>query len=1178
MSATRDVITRIETYLGSTTDTCEKCVSDILQLDISVQSLSCILWTFISITNTNGPYNEDAQKSLFLLCGELSYQLPELKNYLFICLDMINIKKIGLESMEQFQKYSSSLRYQSIQINRSQSLSQRPEGFSNLIVALLQDENPDLKEIIGKFALDPCAVILLIFDLLEHQTNGDSARFYKLLNEFDLNQVLNFILYKSETGFHPGIIGYLFYLFNENVIDFPQQLKILKHLKGLLVNLRKNYYQSVNSFCAELAKPKTYFPSQPKSQQRTPAYRKAENEYLQAKEILYKSPYIEMMLRSLNEKSIKKFIQYDPCSIPSVAKFVTQLLLQRVIDDPNNFLADKNNIEMLSNLSCHCTDSKLLALVCKLDNVPPYVYSNFILPSLNFMQNISWPLSFLIFDGLKKFPFEVRCQIYEKYTSNIEQICDLKILVSHIKGRMLNVSKRLAGDSASRYSGKVAKQFMRAPHVVAQVYFEMVTNFSNTPEFLVISLGDISVLALDFLLWIFTKNLPFDKVPSWINKASEFFGKLAADQYSLMDLSAFLKIIKIGLSKKSISHAIMLSHFIRSMTGIGYSGFLLQNEIQIRTGENLPRLNLRLKSLNENQETLLDRSSYLTKIFLDDDLGLHMLSYLDNMYQSIYLSKNVSEEFLNLIDNIRFTFLSLCEFLTFDNLTPIDLIQKFSFSYFSAFHINCNKDCDIDFLASENISKSLFSYFWKYTIKHLRVPKTKFEELIKDINKIIDEIKEENDDKTTYQLIQMQIQTNQEKQMKYVEAFKEKIKSVCNDWFNNENDYISFVRYCIIPRSTFSQMDAIYTAAFINRIAHLSSSFSLEKLFDYILLNIHFIIYSCTYEESRCFGLFFKKILKLVNKREEEFHIHEKLMEKVELLLKKRSSLLNVIRFLNEILKYFPLKKEHKEKILSLLDINENNSIFKTFKNIVKGSLKNEYISPIQKNKLHNNASNESEIITEDNANNKEDRKATKETDSLQENNLQEGEEKPEEVDKAKKSEADKLEESKESEADKLEEPKELEADKLEKPKELEADKPEESKESQTDKPEETKGSEADKQEETKKSETTKQEETKKLETNRQREPRKPEINRQEESKRNEYYRRETRPQNDYRKDQFRYDTSRERNNRYYQGPVRSVSKPNISQRYQRDEQDRKDNYYQRSIHGGDYYDHYYRQ
>ncbi|KAH0794132.1 THO complex subunit 2 [Histomonas meleagridis] len=958
MSSKNQIISSLNFFLRNGNQKIEEFATEILQNQTTPLELSSILWTFLSLIKSNGPFGPDSLKLFYGLCFELTTQFPDLTSYLFLTFDRTDINKIGLKDSVQFIGYYAPSLKQTFQFTKYQLFEQNPEGFSNLVTALFQNPIPDLNPIIGRFSLDPDSIILFLFDFLSLQS--DSKRYYPILKNFSIDHVISLLLYKLDKGFDAGLISLLFYFFDEGIIPQEQQWSIVNQLKGLLTNLKSNYSNAINLFCVELEKSKTYLPGEPKELQRTAIYKQREMEYRSAKEILYNSPHIQMMLQTININSIRKFSQIDPCSIPHVADYVTGFLLNELNSDPESFLENPLNIEMLTLLSCHCTDPQLVALICRLDNLPIHLYSNFILPSMCQMKDISWQLSNIIFSSLKKYSFKVRCQIYEKFSEACNQIPDMKLLSAHVKGRMSSISRRIAGDSAPKFSRKVAWQFMRAPHIVTKLYFSMVTDFNQPipPKFLVLSLTDVSILSLDFLMWEFLKNIPTDRVPPWINNVGMFMALLAADQYISFDIVSYLIEIRDGLSKRSISHSRILASFITTLTNYEYKGNLTNSEIELRTGENLSRLLLRYNSLNENNETFVERSSYLTNILLgNNNLGLTILSLLDNMHDNLYLNDNFTNEIniLDDLDNIKFTFLTVCEFISFDNLSPNDLIEQFSFSLPSAFHIVCDKTsdrCNAESLAPEGISKALFSYFWRYELKHFHVPKITFENLIESIKKKIDELSknEDNNSICDYQLIEMQIESNKDKQENYVQSLQEEIITICDDWFSDFNSYELFVRYCIVPRSLLSQIDAIYSGIFINRMAHWCHSFSLIDFIRSVFKCLHFIIYSSTYEESRCFGFFVRKILSLVHNREEEIETHEILIQKVRLIFEKKSTFLNVVAFLSQIIKYFPLKTDHKRAILDLLEEipEENMNRIRTYKDKLSTMLKTEYVSPIQ--------------------------------------------------------------------------------------------------------------------------------------------------------------------------------------------------------------------------------------
>ena len=91
-----------------------------------------------------------------------------------------------------------------------------------------------------------------------------------------------------------------------------------------------------------------------------------------------------------------------------------------------------------------------------------------------------------------------------------------------------------------------------------------------------------------------------------------------------------------------------------------------------------------------------------------------------------------------------------------------------------------------------------------------------------------------------------------------------------------------------------------------------------------------------------------KKVLGLVHNREEEIEAHKIIMQKVKLIFEKKSALWNLIAFLSQIMKYFPLNTDHRKMVLSLLESipKEDTLRIRTYKDKLRTASKNEYISP----------------------------------------------------------------------------------------------------------------------------------------------------------------------------------------------------------------------------------------
>jgi hypothetical protein len=295
---------------------------------------------------------------------------------------------------------------------------------------------------------------------------------------------------------------------------------------------------------------------------------------------------------------------------------------------------------------------------------------------------------------------------------------------------------------------------------------------------------------------------------------------------------------------------------------------------------------------------------------------LEFLSCLDAIHNRIL---DITSDQL---DVIRFAFLTVCEYVGYEDLSPLTLVRDRGFSPTSAFHITRgHRSRDGEMLAVDGIPPPLFAFFWSSDLGDFQVPKEEFDRVEGLIQKARGELKDNEDLMLALELDLLDLQKNRRDQTQRVQKNYAELPGMSAHWFDDPSVYDRLVENCIIPRTILSQFDALYAARFVNVIARTSRSFSLRLFFESFLRPFHFLVFSATHEETSSFGILLSKLLKIVKDRDEEEIAHNLLMEKVRLLLARRrlSALGNTISLLSALPKYFPVTPEHIEEIRGLV-------------------------------------------------------------------------------------------------------------------------------------------------------------------------------------------------------------------------------------------------------------------
>lgn len=955
MSEFNDFAQRIQQFLETDGSDVKTLAKDLTESKLTHEQIMGLLWTFLSLSKSASLFNENSANLICMILYEIAEINSDFTNLLYITLDKADLDRINVDStLIDKVNFNKSLRIctsKKYNITKYQYMDKNPEGFACLLLALMKNRADDLVQIIGEHNLDPDSVLLILIDLIGFKNEEGTKKFYNMLPQFDVNRTINMLVKKIDENYMPGHIRILFYLFDSGMIPIEKQISILSHLSSVLEKLQSLLSEATDDFCKYIRKARTIFPGEPKH---SSEWEKLHKAYLEARDTLYKSPYFRIEFSEIEIDKIFKYAKYDPCSIPKLAEYVTNYLLESLEEDPENFFQNETNMLLIPILSCHCTSNKLIAKICQLNEIPAHVFVNLILPVMS-MSNCGWQLSEKIYDKMSSlFTFSERCQIYRRLDSVYSVLPELRIISASAQGKIANIKKRMT-TSNNQNSYKFSKFIIKAPHVASNELISYIKTNKPTPpvDVLIRVLCDSSRFAIDIIFWRFTdavENIKYNSKSElemlpptftlWPKYISQFLGKLALDNFYSFDLSGYLNFIIKGLKQQKISHVCLFSHLLSEITGISYNAQMTESDIEIYSGESLYQTMQYIESKNKNQQI---RDSFKEMLLSEENnFALDIFCSLDSMHCSlkfidVFPDTNIARD---RVDDIQSTFLSLCEFLESNNWSATELVTKYHFSYPSAFHISRENSeiegSDIETLMPEKIPSDLFASFWKYGLKDLHYPDEKFKETIQKIDDVIQ--KETKDGKPETEIQQFKeilenVKDNAAKQEQKIIDIRDELNSICQDWFNedlNEDIYLRFAHFCVMKRIIISKLDPIYSANFVFLLAHLQNSqFDLMKFVLVFLSKIHFIIMSRTVTESNLFGAFIKNILMYFDDQgdiKEIIDVHSYLMQKIAILFERKETMfitVNVINFLNTIQDYFPKRTEHKNFILDQLKLIE---------------------------------------------------------------------------------------------------------------------------------------------------------------------------------------------------------------------------------------------------------------
>lgn len=929
------IISQLLKYLMTDNVNVEYLIDCFEKSGLSINQISSIIWTVIDLAKSNGTFSEEASDKMCLFAATYAEKSNDLNSLLLLTQDKADIKKMCLKGHDQFDKQHTFYVRSKYKIPKYQYLQTNTEGYARLLADIAQNNPSDITPIIGQHNLDPDAVLMLIIEMMSRTENPP---LFDLLHNFPLDRVLQIILPRVGKNNQPGLDALLLFLFDNGLIPLGQNWPLINRLNTILEDATK-------AFCIELRKPKTILPSFPKEDQLPAIFKEKREKYYRSKAYFIKTPQFKDLLADLNPNSIISLAKFDPCSVAQVAKYTTNYLMESYKSNPNSFFSNQQNLDLLVLLNGQCTDIHLFYDLCSDQNTPPALFSYFILPYVS-TSKLGWQISFPVHEALKRFSFSSRIKIYQKYSEVMNQYSDLKILSSGVQGQIINITKRLSLESAPKYALKISKLFCKAPIIVAEAILKNLFDNDLPSEVSVDAIKDISPLSLDILLWIITKHItnktvtkgtPPKNVSVWPQTLAIFLGIVAKNRIQDLDMKSLLTFILNGLNRSEVPHACLLSYLIKNISGVQYR--LTKDYIEKKSGDSL--LQLLRRHINDDVQFTSDS---LKRYLSEGDLGVQILRGLDNLHTSvsfINVIDNEEQSASDILDDIKYIFLTLCEFLEFEEIGPLSLVKEYGFSVHSAYHIALHKGgSDTESLSPKGMPSTLFAAFWNHDVKDFHVPEQEFKSLINEIEQKISGNEKLEDEKSIQEfMIKDKLNICFENQKKRKLEIEEELKEIGANWFEDKNVYDLFVQFCIIPRVMSSQFDAYYSACFIFSIAHFSDC-CLATFVETYLQFLHFIVFSATYEETKSLGMFTMKLLKYIGLRSETEKIHDLLLEKIMLLLQREETfaLGNTVSLLDSIVKYFPKSAEHKEKIkttLKSLDIPPQSAVEQRIKGYI---------------------------------------------------------------------------------------------------------------------------------------------------------------------------------------------------------------------------------------------------
>ncbi|OHT16301.1 hypothetical protein TRFO_13314 [Tritrichomonas foetus] len=924
----------------------EAAFNQLSGIKFSKKRVASVIWVFYDLSKNENVFLRDTHLKLQTLIDHMAELSYKYKKLFYIILDRADTK-IFSESVEM--RKTIALKSQSRYfITKYQNPKHHPEAFANLIVALLtRSEHPeDLISIIGEFNIDPDTIFNILFEIIQKHKDSRFSSFFSI---FPLEKILTFVFNGIAQEKHDFYFSILHNLLKNGKLKYEQLFNIIGRPFEVTSQNHFDLLTFTKVHSEDLKKVRTVLPGKTKEESYPSLFFERKRKYERFKEDLCNSIFFRLLAVSkpFDFYLYNQMSCFDPCMSKPIAVSLSNTLFEQFSKDPVSFLKNELNLKYLCSLGCHCTNDHLITQICEYPElIPPFLYSNFLIPSISFSQKGN-KLADDVYKCIIKYPMNIRSQIYQKFAKNQTILVDTLISTANAIRKMTFSLKVISLQNYEEYLGKMQKLFLMAPHIASEHLLNYLCSMKPPNDIPFLITSDLSYLSLDYLLLYICNSIEnmnlssnsSQNISEWPSDIALFFGKLFSHFYQHIDLAGYLSFIQKGLLKLKLPYLCLLRALITEMATVNYKGNLTDSDSELRAGDYLLHCYKRLEESDSNKAT--EREKYLRQLINIDQGSLKILSCLDQMSHNA----NIIHKGPEIYDKIRQTFLTMCDFLKLSTNTKFeisDLIENYHFSIPAVIHIcRCNYIQLMKYaptnsqtylidnpqndatLISGSLSNELFGRFWAYNVNDFHVPTKKFNEVKEQLSLKIKQITEVALHDCLVE-VRNSLEQSMEEQQNRVFIIRNEL--IGKDWFSKNNYqtpsiYKEFLSQCVIPRILFSQMDAWYCALFIYSIAHYTDfemGYFLEEFSKYL----HFIIFSATYEESLCIGYFLAKILKYNRERYEANSFHKKITEKFELLLCKNSetAIINTIVVLDQVKKDYPKIPKHKEIIENLLN------------------------------------------------------------------------------------------------------------------------------------------------------------------------------------------------------------------------------------------------------------------
>ncbi|OQV14093.1 THO complex subunit 2 [Hypsibius exemplaris] len=181
----------------------------------------------------------------------------------------------------------------------------------------------------------------------------------------------------------------------------------------------------------------------------------------------------------------------------------------------------------------------------------------------------------------------------------------------------------------------------------------------------------------------------------------------------------------------------------------------------------------------------------------------------------------------------------------------------------------------------EDISLRFYVLFWFLSLYDLYVPVAVYEQEVEKLQQVVAAAADPGDEdlgkeikrrkeSTRAQIVIEKLQEEMSVQKQHVQMLRNHLAEEKDRWFqsakSNKSDVVSqFLQMCVLPRSTFSTIDALFSAHFISSLHELrTQNFSTLLCYDRMLCDITTALTCCSENEASRYGRLLHTVLQTI--------------------------------------------------------------------------------------------------------------------------------------------------------------------------------------------------------------------------------------------------------------------------------------------------------------------------